>query len=68
MEKFKIVIMIVFYVSTLILLAKVEALDLFLDDYKGKAVVQKEAEREATDKKTFDGLLIRKRIMKGKLR
>lgn len=59
--------MIVFDSSTLILLAKVEALDLFLGDYKGKAVLPKEAERETAAKKTFDGLLIQKRIMEGKI-
>ena len=60
--------MIVFDASTLILLAKVEALDLFLDDYKSKAVLPKEAEREVTAKKTFDGLFIRKRITEGKIK
>ena len=60
--------MIVFDASTLILLAKVEALDTFLGDYKEEVVIPREVEKEATAKKTFDGLLISKRLAEGKIR
>lgn len=60
--------MIVFDTSTLILLAKVEALDMFLADYAGNAVIPKAVEKESSEKKTFDSLLISKRIMEGKIR
>ncbi len=60
--------MIVFDASTLILLAKVEALDMFWGDYKGEIVIPREVEKEATVKRTFDGLLISKRIAEGKIR
>ena len=59
--------MIVFDTSTLVLLAKVELLDAFLADYRGKVVIPQEVEEEATAKKTFDGLLIGKRIEEGKI-
>jgi predicted nucleic acid-binding protein len=54
--------MIVFDSSTLILLAKVEILDIFLREYKEKIIIPKAVEEEATIKETFDGLLIKKRI------
>lgn len=55
--------MIVFDTSTLILLAKLELLDIFLGDYKGQVLIPNEVEKEATAKKTYDGLLIGKRVV-----
>lgn len=48
--------------STLILAAKTELLDLFADMANGPAVIALEVEKEATQKKTFDALLIKQRI------
>ncbi|MBI5678767.1 MAG: hypothetical protein HZC52_09855 [Planctomycetes bacterium] len=55
--------MIVFDSSTLILLAKVELLDAFIDDYKKVVIIPQEVNEECCSKKgSFDALLIRKRI------
>jgi len=55
--------MLVFDSSTLILLAKAEILDNFLDDYEGKVLVPKEVEKESCNSKIcFDALLIRKKV------
>lgn len=59
--------MIVFDSSTLILLAKVELLDTFLNNYRGRVIIPKEVEKEATVKDTFDALLIKKRVEEKKL-
>ena len=54
--------MIVFDSSTLILLAKTELLDLFLNSFKGRVLISKKVEEECCKKKSFDALLIKKRI------
>src|SRR3990167_2477515 len=55
--------MIVFDSSTLILLAKAELLDAFIDDYKKVVIIPQEVNEECCSKKdSFDALLIRKRI------
>lgn len=60
--------MIVFDSSTLILLAKVELLDDFLGDYRGKVLIPGEVEKEScTRKNSFDALLIRKRIQEKRI-
>jgi predicted nucleic acid-binding protein len=59
--------MIVFDSSTLILLAKIELLDIFLQDYKKKIIIPQAVEKESVGKETFDGLLIKKRIEEGKI-
>ena len=60
--------MIVFNASTLILLAKVELLDTFLDAAGDKAVVPKEVEKECCEEKsTVDALLIRRAIQEKKI-
>jgi predicted nucleic acid-binding protein len=60
--------MIVFDASTLILLAKTEMLDILIRDHKGGFIISGEVEKESTEKKTFDALLIKKRIEDGKLK
>lgn len=61
--------MVVFDSSTLILLAKVELLDSFLDGYKGKVLIPREVEAESCrKKKSYDALLIQKRIQEKKIR
>ena len=61
--------MIVFDSSTLILLAKVELLDAFIDDYKKVVIIPQEANEECCSKKdSFDALLIRKRIEEKKIK
>ncbi len=60
--------MIVFDTSTLILLAKVEALDMFLADYNEEIVIPICVEKESAAKKAFDSLLISKRIAERKIR
>ena len=60
--------MIVFDSSTIILLAKIELLDVIINTYKGDIIVTKEVERKATVKETFDGMLIKKRIEEGKIK
>lgn len=55
--------MVVFDSSTLILLAKADILDQFINDYEGKVLVPREVEKESCERKmSFDALLIRKRI------
>ena len=55
--------MVVFDSSTLILLAKADILDNFINDYEGKLLVPREVEKESCERKmSFDALLIRKRI------
>ncbi|MFZ3073183.1 MAG: hypothetical protein WA162_08065 [Thermodesulfobacteriota bacterium] len=55
--------MIVFDSSTLILLAKAELLDEFINDYGGMILIPQEVERECCrQKKTFDAVLIQKRV------
>jgi len=63
-----IVIMIVFDASTLILLAKAELLEEFLEASDMKAVVPREVAREACEvKETFDALLIQRLIDEKKI-
>jgi predicted nucleic acid-binding protein len=58
----------VFDASTLILLAKAELLDLFLDDFQGRPCIPKAVEAESTgDPSRPDGALIRQRILEGRL-
>lgn len=53
----------------MILLAKVEILDDFLNDYKGEAIIPYEVEKECCDRKnSFDALLIRRRIEEKKIK
>lgn len=60
--------MIVFDSSTLILLAKAELLDDFIGDYGGKVLIPREVEEEScAKKKSFDALLIKKRIQEKKI-
>lgn len=60
--------MIVFDSSTLILLAKIEILDYFISDYKGRIVIPREVEAECGHKKdSFDALMIQKRISEKKI-
>jgi predicted nucleic acid-binding protein len=59
---------LIFDASTLILLAKAELLDLFLDDFQGTPLVPGAVEAEAThDTSRTDGILIRERIREGRL-
>ncbi|MBE7546286.1 hypothetical protein KsCSTR_02320 [Candidatus Kuenenia stuttgartiensis] len=61
--------MIVFDSSTLILLAKAELLDAFIDDYKKAVIVPQEVNEECCHRKnSFDALLIRKRIEDKKIK
>lgn len=60
--------MLIFDASTLILLAKSDLLDVFLDDFQGIVLVPRAVEVEATfDLSRPDGLLIRQRIREGRL-
>jgi predicted nucleic acid-binding protein len=59
--------MIVLDSSTIILLAKIELLDIFIDGYEGDIIIAKEVEKESTIKSTFDSLLIKKRIEERKI-
>ncbi len=60
--------MIVFDSSTLILLAKAELLDDFLDDYTGTVLIPREVETECCRTQgRFDALLIRTRIRENKI-
>ena len=64
-----IVIMIVFDASTLILLAKAELLEKFLEASEIEAVVPREVAREACEvKESFDALLIKRLIDEKKIR
>lgn len=61
--------MIVFDSSTLILLAKVEILDDFLNDYKGEVIIPYEVKEECCGRKnSFDALLIGKRVEEKKIK
>ena len=59
--------MIVFDSSTLILLAKKELLDLFLDDFEGSVSIPKAVQVENCVNRRFDALLIEKRIEEKKI-
>jgi len=59
--------MIVFDSSTLILLAKSELLDLFIENFKSEIIIAKSVEKECCIKKTFDSLIIGRRIEEGKI-
>lgn len=60
--------MLIFDASTLILLAKAELLDLFLDDFQGTPLVPGAIEAEAAhDPNRPDSVLIRERIREGRL-
>ncbi len=55
--------------STLILIAKVEVLDVFLDDVKVKVVIPAEVEKECCAvKKSFDALMIQKAVQESKIK
>ena len=54
--------MIVFDSSTLILLAKCELFDIFIKSYGKHVIIPKTVQMECLEKKTFDALLIEKRI------
>ena len=59
---------LIFDSSTLILLAKAELLDLFLDDFPGTPLIPRAVEEESTcDLSRPDGLLIQQRIQEGRL-
>ena len=60
--------MFVFDASTLILLAKTDLLDLFLDHLKDKAFITEEVEEECCRKpQAFDSLIIQKLIEEGRI-
>jgi len=60
--------MIVFDSSTLILVAKIELLELFLDASKVAVAIPAEVERECCHtKKTFDSMLIQKEIERSRI-
>ena len=59
--------MIAIDASTLILMAKTELLDLFLDNSGLKAFISKTVERESTAKESFDARLIERRIKEKKI-
>ena len=60
--------MLLFDASTLILLAKTELLELFLDDLPEKAVITEEVEEECCRKpQAFDSLIIQKAIKERKI-
>jgi len=58
--------MIVVDASTLILTAKTELLDIFLQS-PNKAIISTEVEKEATKKESFDAILIKQRIKENKI-
>jgi predicted nucleic acid-binding protein len=61
-------VVVIFDSSTLILLAKAELLDIFLDDFSGTPLLPIAVEEESTcDLSRPDGLLIRQRIREGLL-
>jgi len=60
--------MIVFDSSTLVLLSKIELLDTILTNYTKEITISESVEKESTIKKTFDGLLIKKRIEENKIK
>jgi predicted nucleic acid-binding protein len=53
--------------STLILLAKTELLDLFLESFPKKPFISVEVEKESTRKESFDALLIKERVKEKKI-
>lgn len=59
--------MLVFDASTLILLAKSELLDIFLDDYEDTPLIPGAVAVESTASSRPDALLIRQRIAEGRL-
>ena len=59
--------MIAIDASTLILLAKTELLDLFLENFPPVPFISATVEQEATRKESFDALLIRERITEKKI-
>lgn len=60
--------MLIFDASTLILLAKAELLDIFLDDFQGAALLPQVVEAECVGSQPRpDGMLIRQRIRDGRL-
>jgi predicted nucleic acid-binding protein len=59
---------LVFDASTLILLAKSELLDIFLDDYEGTPVIPGAVAVESSASSRPDALLIRQRIAEGRLK
>lgn len=60
--------MLIFDASTLILLAKAELLDIFLDDFQGKPLLFGAVAAESTGSPGRpDGLLIQQRILEGRL-
>jgi len=61
-------VVIVFDSSTLILLAKKELLDVFLNNFDGIVAIPKVVREETCNKKTFDALLIEKRIEEEKIK
>jgi predicted nucleic acid-binding protein len=61
--------MIVFDASTLILLAKVDLLEIFLDNYPAEAVISQAVETECTASSSRpDAIRIRERIQEGRIR
>ncbi len=60
--------MLVFDASTLILLAKSELLDIFLEDFEGTPLLPGAVETESTGSSGPDAVLIRQRISEGRLR
>ena len=61
--------MLVFDASTLILVAKIELLDMFLDTISMEAVIPREVERECCGvKKTVDALSIQKAIEQARIK
>jgi len=60
--------MIVFDASTLILLAKIELLDILLENYKKEIIITETVLKECIKKKTFDALLIKKRVSESKIK
>ncbi|MFZ3341523.1 MAG: hypothetical protein WA213_11610 [Terriglobales bacterium] len=61
--------MLVMDASTLILVAKMEALDVFLGDVKLEVVIPMEVEKECCGvKKSFDALMIQKAVQESKIK
>ncbi|MBI2675974.1 MAG: hypothetical protein HYX24_05930 [Candidatus Aenigmarchaeota archaeon] len=60
--------MIVLDSSTIILLAKAEILDTLLNSYKGDVIIPEAVERESAAGRTFDALLIKKRLEEGRIK
>ena len=61
--------MFVLDASTLILIAKVEALDLFVRGSKWEVVIPAEVEKECCAvKKSFDALMIQKAVQESKIK